>query len=70
MGARNNIPFMNDQCFSFSVTKLVCRLGLLDEPEDGDLYWRLLMKSSLEQKDMVEMQWSQSTERVANFVAW
>ena len=43
-----------------SVTKLVCRLGLLDEPEDGDLYWRLLMKSSLEQKDMVEMQWSQS----------
>lgn len=45
-------------------------LGLLDEPEDGDLYWRLLMKSSLEQKDMVEMQWSQSTERVANFVAW
>lgn len=43
---------------------------LIDEPEDGDLYWRLLMKSSLEQKDMVEMQWSQSTERVANFVAW
>ena len=35
-----------------SVTKLVCRLGLLDEPEDGDLYWRLLMKSGLEQKDM------------------
>ena len=53
-----------------SVTKLVCRLGLLDEPEDGDLYWRLLMKSSLEQKYMVEMQWSQSIERVANFVAW
>ena len=53
-----------------SVTKLVCRLGLLDEPEDGDLYWRLLMKSSLEQKDMVKMQWSQSIERVANFVAW
>ena len=53
-----------------SVTKLVCGLGLLNEPEDGDLYWRLLMKSSLEQKDMVEMQWSQSTERVANFVAW
>ena len=53
-----------------SVTKLVCRLGLLDEPEDGDLHWRLPMKSSLEQKDMVEMQWSQSIEKVANFVAW